>query len=103
MRRPQGAEFEVATCELSPEMRVMYDRAADYWKLLYKVFACADVGGRKGVIMKTQVRAHASRCSADRRGSGAAAAQRGRTDGKPVSSHGCRAIGRPSRLPPVGL
>ena len=36
----------MAQCELSAEMKVMYDRSTDFWKLLHKVFSkCADGQG----------------------------------------------------------
>eukprot|EP00854_Cymbomonas_tetramitiformis_P016865 gene16865-20036_t len=40
-----GAEFELSNVELEPEARVMYDRAAEFWQLLFRVFSKASVGG----------------------------------------------------------
>jgi len=34
----QGAEFELATVQLTPQMRAMYDKSTLFWNLLHRVF-----------------------------------------------------------------
>ena len=43
-----GAEFEVTSCPLSPEMRVMYDRSTEFWRMLFGVFVASEVGREAG-------------------------------------------------------
>jgi hypothetical protein len=62
----QGAEFELATCELSPEMKIMYNRSTDFWKLLTRIFLAVDDGinpngdMKKMNMVKAQVSRHAA-------------------------------------------
>ena len=50
----KGAEFDVTNVQLPARAKRAYDRAAEWWKLLYRVFQAADAAAGGKVVSWAQ-------------------------------------------------